>query len=246
MITGQLIEIAGIAFAVSFTFALGGLGSAVGIIPILVFLGIPFPIARAAGLFTNFISTSSVTFYNLKKRLIDFKTAIPIILSSIIVAPIGAYVSHYISEKIVGIIFSLFLFFAGVMIYIPKKQAFKEETSFIIPVLIGVFAGFLSGFLGIGGGGIMSPLLVLTGFNPKKVVAIVAFAVPFSSLTAFLAYLKMGNIDWSIILSTATPALFAGYIAGYITDKYLKPQQIKKLLGIIFFILGIKFLSRFL
>ncbi len=241
----NLLEISGIAFSVSFIFALGGLGSAVGIIPILVFLGIPFPIARSAGLFTNFISTSSVTFYNMKRRLIDFKTAIPIILSSIIIAPLGAYVSHYIPERIVGIVFSLFLFFAGIMIYLPKKQTFKENTSIIIPVLIGTLAGFLSGFLGIGGGGIMSPLLVLTGFNPKKVVAIVAFAVPFSSLTAFLAYLKMGNTNWSIVLSTAIPALFAGYIAGYITDRYLKPQQIKKILGIIFFILGIKFLTKF-
>jgi len=74
----------------------------------LVFLGIPFPIARTTGLFTNFISTSSVTLYNLKRKLIDFKTAIPIILGSVIVAPIGATITHYISEKIVGIVFSLF------------------------------------------------------------------------------------------------------------------------------------------
>ncbi len=244
----SLIEVGTVSFLTSFIFALGGLGSAVILIPILVFLGVPFNLARATGLFTNFISTSSVTLFNLQKKNVDFKTALPIILSSIVFSPVGAYTSHILPERLVGILFTAFLFFAGTMIYIPKKSITKEEgnKAILYSVLVGSIAGFISGLLGVGGGGIISPLLILLGFDPKKVASITALTVPFSSFTGFIAYWKIGGIDWSLTLSAAIPAALAGYLAGYISHSYLKPSHVKKLLGILFYILGIKFLLKYI
>ncbi len=244
MITHYL-EVAGVCFSFSFIFALGGVGAAVAIVPILVFLGIPFSIARPTGLFSNFMSTGSATIYNLRKGLVDFRLAIPLIISSISFSPVGAYASHLLPEKIVAIAFTAFLFFAGTMVYIPKKAVFRERSSIFYPIIIGAIAGFVSGFLGVGGGGLISPFLILLGYNPKKVAVTTAFVVPFSSFTGFLAYWKMGSVDWIILLCAAIPSLIAGYIASYITHRYLKPQQVKKLLGILFFILGIKFFFKF-
>ena len=235
-----------ISFFTSFIFALGGLGSAVALIPILVFLGVPFPVARPAGLFTNFISTSSATLHNLRKGLVDYKLAVPIVTSSILLAPVGAYASHFVDEKIVGLSFTAFLFFAGAMVYIPKKEVSKKNYSILLPIFTGCLAGFISGFLGVGGGGLISPLLIVFGFNPKKVTAVTSFAVPFSSIVGFLTYWKLGSVDWPVTLSASLPAAFAGYLAAYVGHKHLSPQHIKKILGIIFFTLGIKFLTKFL
>jgi uncharacterized membrane protein YfcA len=238
-------EIALVSFITSFLFALGGLGSAVALIPILVFLGVPFNLARPTGLFTNFFSTFSATVHNLKERLIDFKMAFPIIAFSIITAPIGAYASHFVPEKIVAIAFTCFLFFAGTMVYMPKREVFKEKNPILISSLTGGLAGFVSGFLGVGGGGIISPLLIAFGFNPKKVAPVTAFSVLFSSFIAFITYAKLGSVDWSITLSAAIPAGVAGYLAAYVGHKLLNPKQIKRILGMLFFILGIKFLLKF-
>ena len=243
MVSG--IEVGVVSFAVAFLFALGGLGSAVILIPILVFLGVPFSVARPAGLFTNFLSTASASVHNLREGLIDFKIAVPLILASVLTSPFGAYVSQLVPERVVGVAFTLFLFFAGIMVYIPKKEVFEEKGSVLYPAVVGVVSGFLSGFLGVGGGGIMSPLLIAIGYNPKKVVSITPFAVLFSSLSGFLAYWKMGRVDWGITLWSAVPALFAGYLGAYITHRYLTPKQVKRLLGFIFFLLGIKFLMKF-
>jgi len=243
LVSGEVIG--AVSFVTSFVFALGGLGSAVILIPILVFLGVPFSVARPAGLFTNFVSTSSATLHNLRKGIVDFGLAVPIVLSSVVMSPIGAYSSNLVPERVVGIVFTLFLFFAGIMVYVPKEEVFKERRGVAYPVFVGALSGFLSGFLGIGGGGLISPLLIVAGYNPKKVAAVTPFAVLFSSITGFLAYWKLGRVDWSVTLWASVPAAFAGYLGALITHRYLKPSHVKRILGIIFFLLGIKFLLKF-
>ncbi len=241
------LVIAIIAFLTAFVFGLGGLGSAVALIPILVFLGISFPIARSTGLFTNFVSTASITVHNIGHRKINLKLALPVVVTSILFSPVGAYVSFLVPERIVGIAFTAFLFFAGTMVFIPKKGGEgRKDCSPAYPLFVGALAGFLSGLLGIGGGGLISPMLILYGIDPKVVTTVTAFAVPFSSFTSFLAYWKLGGVNWIITLSTAIPAMLAGYFAGYVTHRYLSPSQVKKILGIIFYVLGVKFAMKFL
>ncbi len=235
-----------VAFVTAFVFGLGGLGSAVALIPILVFLGVPFPIARSTGLFTNFISTASITAHNIGHRRINLKLAVPVVLTSVLFSPVGAYVSFLVPERVVGMAFTGFLFFAGTMVFIPKNgMEKKNECSPLYPLFVGALAGFLSGLLGIGGGGLISPMLILYGIDPKVVTTVTAFAVPFSSFTSFLAYWKLGGVDWTITLATAIPAVFAGYSAGYVTHRHLTPSQVKKILGVIFYILGAKFAMKF-
>ncbi len=241
----ELLEVSLASFLLSFLFSLGGLGSAVALIPVLVFLGVPFSLARPAGLFTNFITTLSASLHNLKEGLIDFKLALPLLISAFLFAPIGTYASTVMSERVVGIAFTLFLFFAGVMVYTPKRELFKVESP-LYPILVGSLSGFISGLLGIGGGGLISPLLIIAGYNPKRVVPVTAFVVVFSSLSAFLTYFKLGRVDWAVTLAAALPAAFAGYLGALVTHKYLSPSQVKRLLGVVFIILGVKFLTKFL
>lgn len=241
----ELLIVSVVSFVLSFIFALGGLGSAVLLIPVLVMLGIPFEVARPAGLFTNVISTSGGIINNLIHKRIDWKLAIPLTVSATSVAPIGAYVSHLIDQKVVGIIFTLFLFYAGIMIYLPKKsEQIKREYTIWVPIGVGSVAGFLSGLLGVGGGSIASPILMVYGIDPKKVISSVIVMVPFSSLSGFLTYWKMGSVDWGITLAAALPAFVAGYLGTHIAHKHLQPAQVKKILGILFFIIGIKFLLK--
>ncbi len=242
----SLILVSIVAFLTTFVFGLGGLGSAVALIPILVFIGVPFPIARSTGLFTNFITTVSVTAHNVRHGKVNYKLVLPVIVTLILFAPLGAYVSFAIPERAVGLAFTAFLFFAGTMVFIPKKrEVYRDKGSVVVLMAVGAITGFISGLLGVGGGGIMSPMLLLYGFDPKMVTVLTASSVPFSSFTSFLAYWKLGGVDWLILLSTAIPAVFSGYLAGYVTHRYLKPHHVKKLLGIIFYILAIKFSTKF-
>ena len=236
-----------ISFAAAFIFSLGGVGAAIILIPILVSLGIPVNIAKPVGLFYNTVSLTGASINNIKNKRLDFKAGIPIIISSFLFAIVGAYISKYIPNRIILILFIGFLLFSGSMFLFHKKkdlEKYRDDVPVIKLTLIGAFAGVLSGMLGIGGGGIISPLMLMIGFNPKKITAITAFVVPFSSFSGFLTYWAMGNIDWKILLIASTAGVAGATLGTIFMQKRLNPQAVKKILAIILLIMAVKLIFK--
>ncbi len=238
--------ISALAFFLSFIFALGGVGSAIVLIPVLNWLGIPMTEAKPTGLFVNTASMVSATASNIRHKRLDFSLGLPIIISSVVIAPVGAYLSTLFPERIILILFVLFLFFSGNMMLFFKgskyKEQYREDRPFMPLLGIGVLAGALSGMLGVGGGGVISPLLLVLGFNPKKIAAVTAFAVPFSSFTGFLAYWGMGHFRPELVLPVGLAACAGGYIGTHFMQNRLSPATVKKLLALLILGLGIKLL----
>ncbi len=241
-ITVVMIFIA--CFLLSFIFALGGVGSALVLIPTLSWIGLPFAHARAIGLFVNGISMIGATYSNIKNKRLDFHLGLPIILSSIFLAPLGAWLGHFIPTRYLLFVFITFLCFAGMMMLFFKgakyADQYREDRPVIGPLLTGALAGFLSGLLGIGGGGVISPLMILQGFNPKKVATITAFAVPFSSLSAFLTYALMGSVPWNVLLYAGIAAWGGGYLGTIVMHKKMQAGTVKKFLGVSILLLAFR------
>jgi len=200
-------------------------------------------VAKPVGLFYNTISLTGASINNIRNKRLDFKLGIPIIVFSFLFAIVGAYVSKYIASQIVLLMFISFLVFSGLMYLFfknKKESNFREDIPYISLSLIGAVAGLLSGMLGIGGGGIISPLLLMLGFNPKKITTITAFVVPFSSLSGFLTYWSIGTVDWRLLVITSL-AGFAGATIGTIfMQKRLNPKIVKKILAVILLIMAVK------
>ncbi|HEU5020012.1 MAG TPA: sulfite exporter TauE/SafE family protein [Pseudolabrys sp.] len=63
---------------------------------------------------------------------------------------------------------------------------------------LGLAVGFLSGMFGIGGGFLMTPMLIFIGISPGVVVASVSPQIAASLFTGFLAYWRRGTIDFAL------------------------------------------------
>jgi len=236
-----------ISFIAAFIFSLGGVGAAIILIPILISLGIPVNMAKPIGLFYNTISLSGASINNIKNKRLDFKIGIPIIISSFLFAIAGAYLSKYIPGNIILLLFIGFLLFSGFMFLFHKKrekEEYREDTPLVQLSFIGAFAGLLSGMLGIGGGGIISPFMLMIGFHPKKITAITAFVVPFSSFSGFLTYWAMGNIDWKITLIASVGGIIGATLGTMFMHKKLNPQAVKKILAVILLIMAVKLIFK--
>jgi len=91
----------------------------------------------------------------------------------------------------------------------------------IIFALIGVLSGLLSGLLGLGGGIIIVPALLLVfnwqGLSEQHLmhmaVATSLMTIIFTSSTSAYAHHKRGNVDWKLVRSL-TPGLVIGSILG--------------------------------
>ena len=239
-----IVTIFCLSFSFSFFFALGGIGSAAAIIPVLTWVGVPFNIARPTGLFINTLSMSGATYSNIKGKRLDFKLGLPVIGTSLIMAPIGAWSGHFFPTRYILIALILFLVFASCMLLFFKgvkhTTEYREDHPFIGPALVGVLAGFFSGLLGVGGGGLISPLLILQGVNPKKIAAITAFAVPFSSAAGFATYALMGAVAWKIWVVAGLAACCGGYLGTIVMHNKMQPAVVKKFLGVILLLVAVR------
>jgi len=80
-------------------------------------------------------------------------------------------------------------------IYLPIAEISVDIFTIL---LVGGGVGVLSGMFGIGGGFLMTPLLIFLGISPAVAVPTCANQIVASSLSSFLTHLKRGNVDFKI------------------------------------------------
>ncbi len=234
-----------IALVLSILFSMGGAGAGIALIPILSFFGIDFTVARAIGLFAGASTTITSSIMNIKRKIVDYYFMAPIAVMMLLFAPVGAYSSRFIDENIIKFTFMLLLFYSASMMMFGKKKTLIKTKGKLVLFAVGASVGFIAGLLGVGGGNILIPLLVLLGFEPKKVAVTVSFVVPFSALSSFFTYASYVQIDWILLFCISASAIIGGYIGNYFMHFKLKQENIKKVMAIILYILAFKLLYRF-
>ena len=110
-------------------------------------------------------------------------------------------------------------------------------------VLIGILAGVLSGLVGVGGGVVMVPLLVLfLGFNQHQAqgTSLAVLVVPVTAVAVY-TYHKEGYIDWRYVGIIAAFFVVGGYFGSKIAVS-VDQKMLKKIFGIILLFIAGKML----
>jgi uncharacterized protein len=114
-------------------------------------------------------------------------------------------------------------------------------STFIILIIIGLLAGILSGLVGIGGGIIMIPLLIiLLGLTQHQAQGTALFAMlPPIGILAAMNYFKQGYVKWEYAVVIALTFVIGGYFGSKLSLS-LPPQTVRRVFGVIMLIGGIK------
>lgn len=110
-------------------------------------------------------------------------------------------------------------------------------------ILIGILAGILSGLVGVGGGVIMVPLLVLLlGFSQHQAqgTSLAVLVVPVTAVAVY-SYYKEGYIDWRYAAIIAVFFVIGGYFGSKIAIG-LDQRMLKKIFGVILLLIAGKML----
>ena len=120
----------------------------------------------------------------------------------------------------------------------------EMSVSYILAILaIGVFAGFLSSLVGIGGGVVIVPALVLLfGLDQKMAqgTSLAMLSLPVAFIGAF-NYHKAGYVNWKIALLLAVTFVVGGFFGSKVAVG-LEAGIIKKVFAVFMIAIAIKYL----
>lgn len=98
-------------------------------------------------------------------------------------------------------------------------------TSLVIFGVAGLFAGILAGFLGIGGGTVLVPLLVALGYQPVQAVATSSLSIVITAISGSVQNWRMGYLSFNRVIGIGFPAVvtaqFGAYLAGLFRPYWL-------------------------
>jgi len=110
----------------------------------------------------------------------------------------------------------------------------------ISAIIIGIITGFFSGFLGVGGGTILVPMLLFVGFGLKEAIGISVTQMMMSSIYGSYLNYKKGLLKIKNGLSLAIGGAIGASLSGFIVK-----HTSKEILGAIFLSLVLVAIIRF-
>ena len=124
----------------------------------------------------------------------------------------------------------------------PKEQK-MTITTLVLLILIGLAAGFLSGLVGIGGGVIIVPaLVILLGFSQKLAqgTSLGILLLPVGIL-AVMQYYKQGYLNVNYVAIVATAFVLGSFLGSKLALS-LSDEKMKKIFAIVMLVIAIKML----
>ena len=239
-----------IIFAASFVLTMVGLGGGLIFSPLFILLQFPIHTAVSASLFLNGIAAISAAITYFRKKMVDVKIGLPLIISSSLFAPLGAYATSKVNLQLFTAILAVVILLAAVrMIFSKKVESEGKEIATAYKIMggavIGMVIGFVAGLLGIGGGVFIVPLLIyVLGVPTKTAAATSIFIVVFSSFSGFIAHVTIAVPDWRFILMAALFSFTGGQLGSRIMAEKLKSRTIRRIFGVVLLVFVLKLLQK--
>lgn len=111
-------------------------------------------------------------------------------------------------------------------------------------LVLAFFLELIDNGLGGGFGTILSPLLIIMGFNPIVVVPAILVSETVSGVWGGFWHARFGNVNWRVVGLTLCGSLVAMGLATYVTVAYLSPTVLKYVISVFAVIMGVFVIAR--
>ena len=228
-------------FIVALLYASVGHGGASGYLALMAIYGFAPEVMKPTALILNlFVSlTSFILFY--KGGHFKWKLFLPFALASIPLSFLGGTIAldAHIYKKVLGII----LLFPVARFFLYPNTDDKDLTTanLAVSLVVGASIGFLSGLIGIGGGIILSPILLLLNWtNQKQTAAISALFIFVNSLSGLAGQISHGIHIQPQMLSFVAVAFAGGIVGSWLGSLKFNQQVLKYTLAVVLLMASVK------
>jgi uncharacterized membrane protein YfcA len=241
------------AIAIGVSLGLLGSGGSILTVPVLVYLvGQDEKVAIAGSLFVVGTIALAGSMQFLRAGLIDWRNVAIFGVPGMIGTYLGAMLAAYVAGIVQLSLFALVMLLAS---YLMLRPVDLESVSTSTPrapwkiAIDGLVVGIITGLVGVGGGFLIVPALVLLGgMQMHRAVATSLFIIALKSFSGFYKYLDILDnqdlqLDWNTLL-LVTGLGIAGSFAGASVANRLPQNTLKKGFGMFLIVMAIYILFR--
>lgn len=219
--------------------------------PLLTAYGLPQHRAHGTSLCVITVTALISTVKYLSASQVDIYAAVALTLTAVLTSPLGARQSARVDAPTLKKYFGVFLIVVSVLIpllpyvlhHLPTLSI-PVVTQRILLAAVGACTGFLSGLLGIGGGTVNVPVLVLfAGFSQKLAQGTSMAAMFVPSVRASFTHFGLGQVAVSLLPALALGAVMGGSIGASLA-LYMPENALRIICAFVFASLGVKYLTK--
>ncbi|MBO6656116.1 MAG: sulfite exporter TauE/SafE family protein [Pseudomonadales bacterium] len=211
------------ALLVGLSLGLLGSGGSILTVPILVYLvGQDEKVAIASSLAIVALISIAGSLQFVRERRVQWRTVVVFGIPGIVGTYMGAALSAYAPVGLQMLIFALVLLVASWFMLKPGSSEVCQRKTKIYEVgAEGFVVGLITGFVGVGGGFLIVPALILLGgLAMQQAVATSLVIIALKSIAGFAKYLEVIqaanlSIDWGVIGFFATAGILGSLVGSY-------------------------------
>ena len=233
---------AALALLAGTVFGIFGAGGSILLVPILVYvLDVPVKTALGMSLFILMCTGMFAALAHARSMNVRWVIGLRWALAGILGAYAGGRVAEFIPESILLAMFAIVVMVASLIMILRRVPPRSSEPEHLPPlkgILAGVVLGFFTGMIGVGGGFLLVPALVLIcGVDVKRAIGTSLFIISINSLGGFLGFAAHETFPWRL---TLTVAAFngAGSLLGERLGKPLPSQRLRPAFGVFLLVVG--------
>ena len=205
---------------VAFLYASVGHGGASGYLALMSAFAFPVSYMKPTALVLNILVSGISFYFYYREKNFKWNLFYPFAITSIPFSFIGGYLT--IDTFYYKIILATVLVFAVLRLLgiFGKEKDKINSLNISMALAVGAIIGFLSGLLGIGGGIILSPLLLLFGWaSMKQTAAISALFILVNSISGLFGFVIQGGLLPSSASVLVVLALIGGLVGLFLAVK---------------------------
>lgn len=226
---------------VAFLYSSVGHGGASGYLALMAIFAFPISVMKPSALLLNLFVSGISFFFYYKKDFFKFKLFYPFAITSVPAAFIGGMIP--LENSFYKILLGIVLILAAMRLFGFFNSKEKESVKINIPIAMGIGfgIGLLSGMLGIGGGIILSPILLLLGWATLKETAAISSLFIFVNSVAGLSGYFMEDKTFPTESFYLVPiTVFGGMLGAYYGSGYFSNKVLKYVLATVILLASVK------
>lgn len=229
-----------LGFGIGLTLGLLGGGGSILTVPALVYLVGQSPQAAVtASLVIVGANSAMGAFMHRSQGTLNWKVALIFGGSGMATAYLAAGWSKALPSGVLMILFAVLMLIVGTFMMLRPTPVGNEEggRGWLVTVLSGAGVGLLTGFLGVGGGFLIVPALVLlVGLSFRQAVGTSLVVIAMNSLAGFMGHLHGPPLDIRVVVIFVTAGL-TGALVGARLTRFVQPEHLRKAFAV--FVIGL-------